>query len=326
MSVAVSNPVEPRNQRHERIARRYAQGDLIAEIAVDEGVCEKTVRNVARARGLALRRRDQAERNALIVRRYERGNPVTRIAHDAGVARPYVRDVAARAGLPARTGWQRRYPIDETAFDAPTPIGWWLIGLLAADGCVFEAEHRVSLVQRGEDADVLHAFLHHVGAPDRPLTEIRCDGSKATWSRPGALYLEARVFSKRICAALGKHGVTPRKSRTLKFSGQAADQPAVWLGLLDGDGAVGARLNHAPPRITFYGTAEGDGAMFCLLDASAEHVPRPECDAPRGRAVPRSALRPKGLARRQGHAGFVPCVTSTEETCSGGNRHLPRVS
>jgi hypothetical protein len=32
------------------------------------------------------------------------------------------------------------------------------------------------------------------------------------------------------------HGVTATKTKSLKFSPDAAEQPAVWLGLLDGDG------------------------------------------------------------------------------------------
>lgn len=271
--MTLSTPSATRSQRHERIARRYESGDPIVVIATDEGVDEKTVRNVARRRGLPLRRPDQSERNARIVYRYERGDPVKEIAADAGVAHPYVRGLAVRAGLPARNGWQRRYPIDERAFDEPTSTGWWLIGLLAADGCVSEAEHRVSLSQRAEDADVLHAFLRYVGAPDRPLTEVRVDPVKPTWSKPGALYLEARIFSKRICAALENHGVTPRKSRTLRLSDEAAVQPGVWLGLFDGDGSAGAKLNHGRPRISFYGTREVIGQCSAFW-TSALNLPR----------------------------------------------------
>jgi hypothetical protein len=178
------------------------------------------------------------------------GEPIKEIAIDEGVQASVVRKLARRAGIPARP--RRRYPIDETVFDHPTELGWWLIGLIAADGCIDASQHRVSLSQRVLDQDVLLALYEFVGSPNRPLTVIR---TKSEWSSGGE-YREARIFSRRICAALEKHGVGPRKTRSLRFSTEAASQAAVWLGLFDGDGSAGATLNHGIPRIDFVGTPQ----------------------------------------------------------------------
>jgi DNA-binding CsgD family transcriptional regulator len=240
-----------RAQRHNRIAERYARGDLITDIAAAESVCVKTVRNVARRFGLPSRHPDHTATNHEIVERYAAGEPPMRIAERLGIARSHVWAIAKRAGLPPRKGWQRRYPLNEAAFDNPDGVGWWLIGLLGADGCIYEQEHRVSLCQRKHDIDVLRAFLEYVGSPGRPLIELRLSSEAAqrAWSRSDAF--EARIFSSRICAALAVHGVVSQKSSALQFSEVAATQPAVWLGLLDGDGSI--VRSHGRPRIDWYG-------------------------------------------------------------------------
>ena len=243
---------ETRVARHRRIEERYLCGDPIVEIASQEGVDRKTVRNVARRANLPHRVPRQAERNRRILRRYRAGDPVVDIARDERVTSPYNSRLARKSGLPARTAWRRRYPINESAFENPTEIGWWLIGLLAADGSVREQDHRISLSQREEDSDVLHAFLDYVGSGDRPLVEMRW-ASRPEWSGT-TRYFEARIFSERIARVLAVHGIVPRKSRTLRFSDEAASQPAVWLGLFDGDGSAGLTRNHGRPRIDFYGT------------------------------------------------------------------------
>lgn len=255
MIVVTSDSARVRAQRQRRIAERYARGDLITQIALEEGVDRKTVRNIARREGLPLRHPRQTERNNRIVSRCRDGEQIVQIAKEEGVQSSYVSDLARNAGLPPRRDWQRRYPITEGVFDAPDATGWWLIGLIAADGSIHEAEHRVSLAQRGEDADVLHAFFEYVGCPGRPLTKLRWR-TRPGWTRSEGEYFEARIFSRQICAALARHGVVPRKSTSLALSEEAAAQAAVWLGLFDGDGSAGARRHGGTPRIDFFGTPQ----------------------------------------------------------------------
>jgi hypothetical protein len=241
-------------ERHALIAALYREGVPIVEIAQRANVCAKTVGNVARRAGLPLRNPPQPERNAAILASYQAGDLVAGIAADHGVRPSNVRTLAARAGVPPRAGWQRRYPIDEQAFDQPNAAGWWLIGLLAADGSIHERENRISLCQTLEDADVLHAFYAYVGCPDRPLTMLKLSESARARQLPRRPAAEARVFSKHIVQALRRHGVVPRKTATLELSREAMERPGVWLGLLDGDGSVGIYRNGREPRVRFSGT------------------------------------------------------------------------
>jgi hypothetical protein len=252
----------------------------VREIAERAGVCVKTVRNVARRAGLPPRNPPQPDRDAEILRRYRAGDPVAAIASQQGVGQSRVRAVAARAGVPPRQGWQRRYPIREDAFDRPTKTGWWLIGMLAADGSINESEHRISLCQTLDDADVLYAFYDYVGCPDRPLTMLNLSKAARQRQLPRRPAAEARVFSKRIVAALERHGVAPRKTATLELSSEAAQQPAVWLGLLDGDGSVDIYRQGTLTRVRFYGTKRlMEQCESFWRQVLSYHSPRPRATA-----------------------------------------------
>jgi hypothetical protein len=222
-------------------------------IAEDLGIDRKTVYNVARRAGLPRRHVFDDLRRGRIVDAYRAGTPVTDIAEAEGVHRSYVRNLARKANLPPRKDWARRYPIDESVFDSPTPVGWWLVGLLAADGCV-RIGNLISLPQKKGDIDVLRAFLAYVGCPDRPLTHLKLSDEAKRRSFPRSEAYEARIWSARLKQALASHGVTADKTKKLRFSPDAASQPGVWLGLLDGDGWVSETGQRGRPVLAFYGT------------------------------------------------------------------------
>jgi hypothetical protein len=229
LSTLVASKVRMPQPRDDLILALYKEGAPVTQIAERAGVCAKTVRNVARRAGVPARNPSQPDRDAAIVRCY-------------------------RAGVAPRYGWQRLYPLDEAAFDRSTPVGWWLIGLLAADGSIHAPENRISLCQSMKDVDVLHAFYQYVGCPERPLTMLNLsDEAKAKqWPRGPAA--EARVFSSRLVSALARHGVVPQKTASMRLSDEASCRAAVWLGVLDGDGGVGIYREGRAPRLSFAGT------------------------------------------------------------------------
>lgn len=228
----------------------------MGEVAQRAGVCVKTVRNIARRLGLPPRNPSRPERDAEVAVRYKAGEKVAAVAHDLGITSSRVRAIAARADLPPRSDWRRRYPLDEEVFDEPTEVGWWVIGLLAADGSINELEQRVSLCQTLDDVDVLRAFYAYVGCPDRPITMLHLSKAAQARQYPRRPAAEARIFSKRIVTALARHGVVPRKTATMELGDEAAERAAVWLGVLDGDGSVGLYRDGRQPRVRFAGTRQ----------------------------------------------------------------------
>ena len=277
--------------RHELVVELYRNGVPVADIAQRASVCVKTVRNVARRAGLPPRNPPQPKRDLEILARYVAGDPVASIAADKGVSQSRVRVVAERAGVPARSGWQRRYPLDEQAFNKPTDVGWWLIGLLAADGSIHQPENRVTLCQTLDDADVLHAFYEYVGCPERPLTILRLSAAAEQRQLPRRPAAEARIFSRRIVEALARHGVVAGKTATLVLGPEAARRPAVWLGLLDGDGSVGVYRGGREPRVRFTGTRR-------LME---------QCEAFWRETLPYSDSRPAATPHHRGLWQFSLC-------------------
>lgn len=264
--------------RDDLILALYQRGAPVAEIASTAGVCAKTVRNIARRAGLPPRNAPAPDRNREVVRRYAAGDRVQAIADAYGITTQAVRRIAARSGLPPRTNWRRRYPLDETAFDRPSQTGWWLVGLLGADGSINEAENRISLCQSMKDVDVLHAFYAYVGCPDRPLTMLNLSEEAAARQLPRSPAAEARIFSARIVRALARHGVVPRKTTSMRLSDEASSKTATWLGVLDGDGSVGIYRDGREPRIVFFGTkalvAQCEASGDAGLDSLDGHLPR----------------------------------------------------
>ena len=223
-------------------------------IAEQEGVDRKTVYNVARRAGLPHRHRFDPSRTARILAAYRTGERLREIAARESVCSSYVGAVARRAGLLPREGWQRRYPLNESAFDAPDSVGWWLVGLLAADGSIARKSNQISLTQSERDADVLHNFLAYVGSPDKPLIELKLSPAASARAHPRTRAFVAYVNSSHMKASLAEYGVIPGKTKRLKLSKEAADEPAVWLGLLDGDGWVSTTGQRGRPVLDFCGT------------------------------------------------------------------------
>jgi hypothetical protein len=224
------------------------------QIAEDLGIDRKTVYNVARRAGLPNRHIFDPARTARILTAYEAGTPLTQIAGAEGVHRTYVRNVARKAGLAPRVDWARKYPLNKAAFDDPTPVGWWLIGLLAADGHIGARDNLVALTQSERDVDVLRSFFEYVGCPSKPLTELRLSPAAASRTHRRQRAFSARVQSKYMCESLARHGIVPRKTYSLLLSETAARKTPVWLGLLDGDGWVSDVGQRGRPLLAFHGT------------------------------------------------------------------------
>lgn len=129
---------------------------------------------------------------------------------------------------PAREG-SRRYGLNESYFDeiATEEQAYWL-GFITADGGIIRSTKtfalRVELAER--DGDHVGSLAAALGS-DKPL-----------WVRRALV--GASFDSWRLVDALGRLGITPRKSATVQpWNGPADLMPHYWRGLFDGDGSIG---------------------------------------------------------------------------------------
>lgn len=154
-----------------------------------------------------------------------------------------------KAGVKARPHSiaNRRYALNDLAFDEITPEAEYWIGFLLADGCVSDS----NILQVGlATADVAHlekltAFL----GSDKSPSIINCSN--------GTTFASLSVNSHRICARLRDFGVVPRKTATARAPQALINSRDFWRGCVDGDGFVSATTpSRAAPRLGFCGTPE----------------------------------------------------------------------
>lgn len=123
----------------------------------------------------------------------------------------------------------------------------YFLGLMASDGCITD-ENKLLIGLAREDDEVLKMFkscINYTG----PLYLI----AGRTLAHKDQTRLQIR--NKTLYEALRKHGITERKSLTLKFPDLPDDMiPHFIRGYFDGDGSV--KFNHGVMNIRFVGTSE----------------------------------------------------------------------
>lgn len=123
----------------------------------------------------------------------------------------------------------------------------YFLGLMASDGCITD-ENKLLIGLAREDEGVLKVFkscIHYTG----PLYQIAGRTSKHKDQT------RLQVRNKNLYEALKGHGITERKSLTLKFP-ELSDSmiPHFIRGYFDGDGSV--KFNNGVVHVRFVGTFE----------------------------------------------------------------------
>ncbi len=115
-----------------------------------------------------------------------------------------------------------KYEIDEKFYNNLNADSCWVIGFLAADGCI-ESKYHYSFVQKDKKVLTKIAKLLRYSGPIKPNNGIH----------------RLRISNVRHVATLKELGLTPRKSLTLKMP--QIPQSYVWdfiRGYFDGDGSI----------------------------------------------------------------------------------------
>ena len=142
----------------------------------------------------------------------------------------------------------KKYSVNERFFDKiETEYQAYFLGLMASDGCITD-ENKLLIGLAREDEQVLKLFKHCINYTG-PLYLI----AGRTVKHKDQTRLQIR--NKTLFEDLKKHGITERKSLTLKFPELKDDLiPHFIRGYFDGDGSV--KFNHGVIRVQFVGTYE----------------------------------------------------------------------
>ena len=147
--------------------------------------------------------------------------------------------------------------------DSPAK-GYWL-GFLSADGWIVTEKgvtRGVGFALHERDRQALEQYAQCVGFPGTPLR-----------TRKGSPLLQVKFTSPEMAADLVRHGVTPRKSRTIKWPGLPDELMSHYVrGVFDGDGSVGRRSN---------------GSLTAQITTASEHFAH-GCKAWADSALPRA--------------------------------------
>lgn len=181
------------------------------------------------------------KQDALVMADYEANLSMNELAEKYARCRPAIRASIVRAGGRIRTRKEAGqfnpgrppllYGINERFFEAiDTPEKAWLLGLLAADGCVTGGgRSRVTLTLQSRDRECLETVARVLGFGG-PIEDKTYNGYPRS---------SLKFSCKRIAADLMRHGVGPAKSLTLEpWCGPDALMPHYFRGLVDGDGWV----------------------------------------------------------------------------------------
>lgn len=162
---------------------------------------------------------------------YLEGNSTTEISNLANVSDRYIRSVLTAQGIEKRAkgSWKRKFKVNEHYFKTWNSEMAYILGFLSADGCIVSNQQIVSFAQKEK-------YL---------LEEIK---SVLESEHPIIVNSDTGVFILNIHSKIMKddlvnlHGITPKKSRTLKFPDVPEEYVSHFIrGYFDGDGYVSYR-------------------------------------------------------------------------------------
>ncbi len=178
-----------------------------------------------------------------MIQRYLAGETQETMARAYGLAWETIKEVLISNGviLRNRSEANRRYTLDEAAFDTITTESAYWIGLLMADGNIYQhpdsGSLTITLTLHHSDYAHLERFQSFLGS-SRPITTNAQGISRVS------------VTSERLAHALMRYGVVPRKTLTARVVG-LENNVDFWRGVIDGDGHL--RLA-TPLRVNLHGS------------------------------------------------------------------------
>jgi hypothetical protein len=162
-----------------------------------------------------------------------------------------------------------RYNIDQKAFDNDDLTTWYLVGLLAADGCIDEANNRVRLTLHSRDLKTVNLLKEHFKY-DGPL-----------YFRGGGKYVgcEFTGVPDIVNTLVNRFNITQNKTATIK---PPENIPTVnhalayIIGYIDGDGCIAS--SHGNQIITIIGTCDilqfikNVFSSYCNIDTTIKKI------------------------------------------------------
>jgi hypothetical protein len=222
----------------QEVGRLYLSGKTVRQCAGITSLAYNTIRKILRRTQVLMRPKGVCRRTPradAILADFCGGAKPSAIARKYGVSISTVRNVVLRAGLayPSRGQTIRRYTVNEVAFDVlDDEVAYWLGFLLADGGISLRSVLRVNVSARDcGHLESLRGFLRSTAPIGTGKASAKKGGRKIS-------YCYLAVCSQAMVVALGRWGITPKKSLTAVPHDLLVGMPDFWRGVVDGDGCL----------------------------------------------------------------------------------------
>lgn len=210
------------------VRQRYENGENVKDLASDFGCSIPLVYKIIYASGIQTRNLRQFSHEEMISS-YLKGETITTLALKYEVSVQAIHRILRHRKIARRSTRDtqiNRLPLNESAFDTITEESAYWIGFLMADGNVMEIgnSYRLSLCLHTQDLSHLERFKSFLGSGHK----IHKFATKAA---------SLSVNSRRLCDAIARYGITPRKTFTAHVIGLENNRH-FWRGVIDGDGCL----------------------------------------------------------------------------------------
>lgn len=175
---------------------------------------------------------------AEVIGKYKSGVGSTTLGRHYGVTRKTISDILKRNSVERRgplVGFYRKLEVDEHFFDTiNTEAKAYFLGLMFADGYVYDTCNNACVALQEEDRYILSAFSQAVYSKDRTLF---LDKKNPRWKQQYRICFHSKILRD----ALISHGCVPRKSLVLDGPIGVPDSLIHHFirGFFDGDGHMG---------------------------------------------------------------------------------------
>lgn len=170
------------------------------------------------------------------------GKSGVRVARERGIHYNTLRRHLKKAGIKlSEISYQSNFSIDESGFDEITEESAYWLGFLMADGCVYQVPEKSinRIIINLQVLDISHLEKFRKFLKSERTVHIAKDKKMASMS----------IGSRRLCEAVIKYGVIPRKCKVTKVIGLEMNRH-FWRGVVDGDGCIVKSLR----RVDLYGS------------------------------------------------------------------------
>lgn len=222
-------------ENYEDILNYKQQGMLNDEIGEIYGVSKSSITRLFQANGIFSRNlMDKEVCTPLIIDDYQSGMTMTEIAEKYHTSHETTSLILKENNINIRPAYKTIYTLNEHYFDIiDTPEKAYILGMLAADGCVCKYNITISLQEN--DKDILEKINICVGS-NRPLSYI---DKQSKGLRDKNAYV-LNITNKHMANTLKDIGIIENKSLKLEFPEVITDEllPHFFRGLWDGDGFI----------------------------------------------------------------------------------------